>query len=501
MSSIPTDLKTRGATVAPPAAAADVGVDADEPTDDLGGMSLSLPIGDLWDRIWHLFISMRTGLALMLFLALLTLAGTVLTQVPAGVQGDQVAYAQWLDSVRPKYGGWTTVFDVTGLFSVFTSIPFKITVVLLVTSILACSVNRTPRLWRQATKPRLVPSTAFLDHAALAGSVTVAGSVAAAGDALVAELKHRGYRAIVTTDADGVAVFADRFRWGPFGTVVAHLSLILVLVGAIAGTSDFGGFRNTNFAITIDSTVPVGNGTNLSVKATSFSDSYYDNGSPADYASHLVLYDNGVQVADKTVRVNDPLRYGDISFYQSFFGPAADVVVKDVTGATLFQSGVPLEFGSNDGTKAMGSFTIPGKDVTVWVIGAASGQVDPTIKAGQLQFEVYQGTDQSQPTAVNVLDQGKATAMGGYEITFVRERQFTGLIVSRDPGAPIVWLGALFLILGVVLVFLFPARRLWARVRGSAGGAEVRIAAATRHDLGFESTFRAVLTAIQEKGR
>ncbi|HYL41081.1 MAG TPA: cytochrome c biogenesis protein ResB, partial [Candidatus Binatus sp.] len=93
---------------------------------------------------------------------------------------------------------------------------------------------------------------------------------------------------------------------------------------------------------------------------------------------------------------------------------------------------------------------------------------------------------------------GKPTAMAGYTITFVRERQFTGLIVSRDPGAPIVWLGALFLVLGVILVFLFPAPRLWARVRGSAGGAEVRIGAATRHDMGFESTFRAVLTAVQQ---
>ncbi len=475
---------------------------AQEPIDDLEGSSFALPpVGDVFERLWHLLISMRTGLVLMLFLALLTLAGTILTQVPAGVQGDPTAYAQWLDQVRPKYGGWTNVFDAIGLFSVFSSIPFKVTVVLLVTSILACSVNRTPRLWRQATRPRLVASGAFLEHAPLAGSLTVPRPSQATAEALTRELKRHHFRTVVTPDADGVAIFADRFRWGPFGTVIAHLSLILILLGALGGTSQFGGFRLTDFAIAIDSTVPVGNGTNLSVKATSFSDSYYADGQPADYASHLILYDNGQQVADKVIRVNDPLRYGDISFYQSFYGPAADVLVTDSTGATVFQNGVPLLWGSQDGTKTIGSFTIPGKDLTVYVIGAASGRVDPTIKAGQVQFEVYQGSDQSTPMAVNVVDQGKATAMGGYNFTFVRERQFTGLIVARDPGAPIVWLGALFLILGVVMVFLFPARRLWARVRGSGAGAEVRIAAATRHDVGFESTFRELLTAIQEKGR
>ena len=489
MSSIPTRVKT-----------APKSLTVQDPLDDLDG-GLSLPVGDVFERLWRLLISMRTGLALMLLLALLTLAGTILTQVPAGMQGDATAYGQFLDAARARYGGWATVFEALGLFSVFSSIPFRITVVLLVTSILACSVNRTPRLWHQATKPRLVPSSAFLDHAALAGSVTVGASAEATTAALTAELRRHHFRTIVTPDEEGAAVYADKFRWGPFGTVIAHLSLILVLLGAIAGTRDFGGFRDQSFAVAIDSTVPVGNGTNLSVKALSFTDAYYDNGEPSDYASHLVLYDNGVPVADKVIRVNDPLRYGDVSFYQSFFGPAADMVVKDATGATVFEDGVPLMWSSQDGTKSIGSFTVPNSNVLVYVISAASGRVDPTIKAGQVQLEAYQGADQSSPIAVQVVDQGKAASIAGYSITFSRERQFTGLIVARDPGAPLVWLGTGFLVLGVVLVFLFPARRLWARVRGSEAGTEVRIAAATRHDLGFESTFRAVLTAIREKGR
>ncbi len=31
--------------------------------------------------------------------------------------------------------------------------------------------------------------------------------------------------------------------------------------------------------------------------------------------------------------------------------------------------------------------------------------------------------------------------MAGLDVTFVRERQFTGLIVAKDPGALFVWLG------------------------------------------------------------
>jgi cytochrome c biogenesis protein len=469
-----------------------------EPLDELDGTSLALPIGDIFERLWHLLISMRTGLALILFLALLTLAGTVLTQVPAGLQADPGTYAQWLDSVRPKYGGWTVVFDTLGLFSVFSSIWFKVTVVLLTTSILACSINRAPRLWRQAVHPRLVASPAFLDHAPLAGVVGLPIARDDAADLVRSELKRHHFRTLVTTDDDGVAIYADRFRWGPFGTVIAHLSLLLILVGAVLGVN---GFRNTDFAIAIGSTVPVGNGTTLSVEATSFSDQYYANGSPADYASHLVIYDNGVEVADKTIRVNDPLRYGDISFYQSFYGPAADMVVTDGAGTTLFDQGVPLLWASDDGTKSIGQLAIPGSDLSIYVIGVASGRVDPNIKAGQVQIEIYQGTDQRTPIGLQVVDEGQPATIAGMQFTFVRERQFTGLIVAKDPGAPLVWAGALALVFGVILVFLFPSRRIWARVRGTGTGSDVRVAASTRHDMGFETTFRTLVNAIQEKGR
>lgn len=471
---------------------------AQEPLEDQGTTTLSLPVGDVFERLWHLLISMRTGLALMLVLALLTLVGTLVAQVPAGIQADPGAYQQWLTSVRPKYGGWTTVFDMTGLFAVFSSIWFRATTVLLTTSILACSINRAPRLWRQAVHPRIAASPAFLDHAPLAGVVGLTIASEDAAELVRTELKRHHFRTIVTTDEDGIAIYADRFRWGPFGTVIAHLSLILILAGAVIGA---GGFRNTDFAIAIGSTVPVGNGTSLSIEARSFTDSYYANGSPADYASHLVLYDNGVQVADRTIRVNDPLRYGDVSFYQSFYGPAADMLVADAAGATLFQQGVPLIWASDDGTKSIGQLTLPGKDLSIYVIGVASGKVDPNIKAGQIQVEVYQGASQTTPIDIKVIDEGAKATVAGLDFTFVRERQFTGLIVARDPGAPFVWAGAFALVLGVVLVFLFPSRRIWARVRAAGAGSDVRVAAATRHDMGFETTFRALIDAIQEKGR
>jgi len=259
------------------------------------------------------------------------------------------------------------------------------------------------------------------------------------------------------------------------------------MAGAMLGAA---GFRNEGFAVAVGSTVAVGNGTNLSIQAVSFTDSYYENGSPADYASHLIVYENGQQVAEQTIRVNDPLRYGEVKVFQSFFGPAADVVVRDTTGATLFEDGVPLLWSSNDGSKMVGEFAIPAKDLTVYVIGVASGRVDAAIKPGQMQLEIFQGDNRQTPLGIEVVDPGKPVTVAGLELTFVRERQYTGLIVARDPGGPLVWLGALLLVLGVMLVFFFPARRIWARVSSTASGSRIQVAALASHDVTFESAFQ-----------
>jgi cytochrome c biogenesis protein len=469
----------------------------DDDLDSVGvadGLRLSFGLGDVFERLWHLLISMRVGLTLILFLSFLALVGTLVEQAPTGLANDSAAYAEWVAGLRSRYGGWTDVLNLLGFYAVFGSVWFKATVVLLTTSLLACSVNRAPRLWRVATRPRVAASAGFLQHAPLTGGLAGDGSVAAAVDALGGALRRQHYRTILAEDPAGVAIYADRFRWGPFGTVIAHLSLIVILAGAIYGMT---GFRVTDFAIAVGSTTPVGNGTNLSVLASSFSDSYFDNGTPADYASDLVVYDGDREVARKTVRVNDPLRIGDITFFQSFYGPAADIRVTDTSGATVADQGVPLLWRSNDGTKALGQFAIPGKGLTVWVIGVASGRVDSEIRPGQLQLEVYSAANPNTPVGLALVDQGVASAIAGLDFTFVRERQFTGLIVSRDPGAPLVWLGVILLTLGTVMVFLFPHRRIWARVGPTADGVQVQVAAASRHDASFESSFRSLIEGVR----
>jgi cytochrome c biogenesis protein len=465
--------------------------------DGLDGGGPSVSGADVLNRLWRFFISMRTGLWLILALGLLSLAGTLLVQAPAGMTADPTAYAAWVASIHSKYGGWTPVFDKLGLFYVFTSIWFKSITVLLTTSVLACSVNRAPRLWKLAFHPRTRMGETFFTHAPLRATVQVPAGPHAATDYVKQVLKAHRFRTMTDSDADGHNLYGDRFRWGPFGTVVAHLSFVVILIGFFLSATT--GFKDSSFTAPVGQAVAVGHGTGLTVQAKSFSDTYYADGSPKDYSSDLVLYKNGVAVQEQIVRVNHPMKRDGVTFYQSFFGEAASMTVTDAAGKTLYGQAVPLAYTSDDGTHSIGQFTIPAKALTVYVISAASGKPDPNIKAGQMQLEIHQN-NVKDPIATQVVDQGKPATIAGLSYTFDRTRQFTGLIVAQDPGVNFVWIGSTLLVIGLFLVFFFPHRRIWVRIRKTSGGSEILCASTMKRDLAFKPQFNQLITDIQLAG-
>jgi cytochrome c biogenesis protein len=456
------------------------------PAEDLDGGLMVSPSA-IGDRLWHFFISMRTGLALILALAGLGLIGTLLVQAPAGLSSDPKAYAVWVESVHPKYGGWTSVFDTLGLFSIFNSIWFRGITVLLITSVLACSANRAPHLWKLTVHPRVRMSEAFFDHAPLSVTLTTPMEPDRAAAGVAAVLRAHRFRTVPDADGDAMYLYADHNRWGPFGTVIAHLSLVVILVGALLGATF--GFRNEGLAVAVGSTVDVGGGTGMTVEAKNFSDSYYSNGSPSDYASDLVVARNGQPITAATIRVNQPLQAGDVTFYQSYFGAAAAIRIADQTGSVLFEQGVPLQWTTNDGGRVVGQIALPDAGKTAYVIAPASGEVDSEIKPGQILVELYGTGNEVTPLASAVLTQGRPLDMAGLDVTFVRERQYTGLIVARDPGAPFIWLGCFLLIAGTALVFFFPSRRAWVLIRRAQDTSTVHVGAIARHDVGFEAEF------------
>ncbi len=54
--------------------------------------------------------------------------------------------------------------------------------------------------------------------------------------------------------------------------------------------------------------------------------------------------------------------------------------------------------------------------------------------------------------------------IGGYEYSFLGQREFAGIQVKRDRSDYLIWAGAALLISGLLVTFWVPRRRLWARL-------------------------------------
>jgi cytochrome c biogenesis protein len=414
----------------------------------------------IFEAVWDLLTSMRFSLVVTLGMAFLGVLGALIIQVPAGVEGDATAKLDWLAGVRPRFGGWTDILDRLQLFNVFNSVWFRGLTAFLTISLIACMVQRAPGLWRTATKPRITVGDGFFAHARERDAIVVHGEADDLAARTVAVLRRHHYR-VVTEDDGAINLYADRFRWAPFGSLIGHLAIVVILAGVIVGS--LFGFHDNAFVIAEGSTATVPSGEGLSLKLISFEDSYYTTtGAPSDYASELILYEDGREVARHTARVNDPLRYGNLSFFQSFYGPAAQMTVASTDGTVLFSDGVALAWETQADGRSVGTFTIPSEDITVWLVGTL-GTGDTLVRPGQVRVETYRAST-GDPIEQVSIDQGVATAVSGLSFTFGRELQFTGLSVSRDPGTMIVWLGSILLIAGFTIGFSFPHRRLWARL-------------------------------------
>ncbi len=417
----------------------------------------SMQLRSVASPLWHALASLRLALTLIVALAVLVFAGTLVDQAPPSVVSDPKAYGLWLDDARGKYGGWTGTFDRLQLFNVFHSSYFRLLLVLLATSIVVCTMSRWRGIWATVFHTRVRATETFLTHARYNARIAAAMSAPEAADRLRKSLSRARFR-VTTEAADGsVALFADKNRLSRFGTLFTHLSLVLILVGAMAG--GIWGFEEPRFTVAEGSTRDLGPGTPLAVRVDEFADQYNADGSPRDYRAEVTLLDHGQRVKSGVIRVNSPMRYEGIAFHLSFFGQAAVMRVQDGSGREVFHQGVPLAMQTRDGQRPVGTFDLPEDGLSVYVIGPRPGDVEGLVRAGEIRMELYR--DSVRVARPVILSQGMPTAIEGLTFTFEQEGRFAGLKVVKDPGMKLIWAACAFMVTGLVMLFYLPRRRLW----------------------------------------
>ncbi len=449
--------------------------------------------------VYRFLHSKVTGLVIILVMAFLALLGTVIAQMPAGVREDPVRAGEWLAGAQERYGGLTGLLNSLQLFTLYSSVWFVGVAVLLTLSIIACTTHRIPQLWKRATRPNVRVSEGFFRHASAYGATHVDGDTEAAYERAVEAVKAKGYRVVDDEGATHTSMYADRFRWGPFGTAAAHTAFVVIIVGMLV--SSLAGFERY-LPITVGGTAETGRG-DLTVEVVSFSDTYNLDGSPRDYVSHLVLRDGEDVVAEGDIRVNTPLRYQGMRIHQTHFGAAVALTVTDTSGNEVWNQGVPLEYTSTNGAYAVGIVEMPEQGYEMRAYTPASGRTDGSMAPGEMTLVLFPytgdaGAPQGEPLVEELLAPGQSLTVGDLTFSYDRETKYTGLTAATDPGAPWIWVGSALLMLGMTSTFGFRHRRLWVRIVPEDGGSLVRVAAVDRLDPIQERRFRELLSTIGE---
>ena len=413
-------------------------------------------------------------------LAIAGLIGTMIRQIPAyALRNNPVGYAAELADLHRRYDpitilganvgpGLVGIFETLGFFRIFTAPWFTFLLTLLVVSIVVCTLDRLPRLWRGVREVRLVQPAAFFDLGLPQRAVFSAVEVG--DDELATALRRRRYKvrpaAAEAGDPSARHLFGDRNQYFKMATLLTHLGLILFLAGG--GVTGAFGYETVLFVGEGQTAPvqPVGTPGNLLVKNLGFEAPRRADGSFADFRTDLAVYRDGRQIARKTIRVNDPLEVEGFVFHQNTFGAAETLDVRDPAGRLVWHA--PVLMDDQALGKPEGFLTVPGSPYGIFLVldRDASG-------AGRLTLLGTDGSTDASGSLVPIFaDQlaiGAAsdpTRTAGYTVRWTEAGAFTGIVTRRDPGQPLIWVAYISLICGIVLSFYFPRRRIWLRRAG-----------------------------------
>ncbi|MGZ8513819.1 MAG: cytochrome c biogenesis protein ResB [Candidatus Limnocylindrales bacterium] len=408
------------------------------------------------------------AVAQIIVLALLAVVGMTIKQLPDFAFRSASDYASALDDLHARYdallgSGLVDVLDRLSVFSIFRSPWFSAGLVVLVISIIVCTLDRTPKLWRGVREIRVDQPEPFFDprlpdRAAMSG-------VSAAGVRSV--LRRNGLHVHEATAPDGTRfLYGDRHQYTKLATLLTHAGLVTFLIAA-AVTSRFGDEQGLVVPEGSSLTVqPIGTPGLLLVKNLDFEAPGFDTGQASDFTTDLAVYQDGHEIARKTIRVNDPLSVAGYTFHQNGFGPAPYLVVRDATGAPLWDGAVPLTdaaAGSPYGIQG-----VPGTDIGLQLL--LRNEPDGSGVVLILPYRVIGTNPDGSPIPQNfaplALAKGETGVAPdvGLSVELRDVGAYTLLIAKRDPGQGLIWLAFGLLIAGITITFYRPRRRVWTRL-------------------------------------
>lgn len=449
--------------------------------------------------LWSFFSSVRLTIVLLILLAVVSILGTIIPQ--------REEAAELARNLNPD----TFAFVVRlGLFDMYHALWFRILIGSLALNLVVCSLDRFRSTWKRfRSAPALDRERPFQNLSPGQSIVLPLGMDEAS--AAVANILRSRYRTVRKDETPKRQVLlAEKQRFAYFGAYVIHLSVIVILIGALIGSFlGFEAFVRIPEGETIDKvffrnkvgTLPLG----FEVRCDDFSVDFYENGAPREFRSDLAFLVGGRQVEKAILLVNHPVQFRGITFYQSSYeqipGKIQLKIVRqgtpEETLETIVEIGQAVPLPGDEGVfrvaqvRAMGPFP------------AALVHVEP--KQGEpLHFYVFQNDEvikKSLPQEMLRSPKFNPAAFPPYVFSLgqVERRYATGLQVNRDPGTIVVWIGCALIVVGFFITFFTAHRRVWVRLTAEEGEVQVLLSGEShKNPVGLEREVRQLMRDLNK---
>lgn len=425
-------------------------------------------------KVWYFLNSLKLTLFVLITLAVVSIFGTIVEQ------------NQPVENYLAAYGEkWTKALLYVHADDLFHSWWFLALLTLLAINIIVCTFERFPPKWKSLLNH--VPESKFdsklIERFSNNQTVQASASASVAKEKIEATLKKKKFKFVSLGSEGDWSIYAWKGAIGRLGSDFTHISLLLILLGAIVGS--FAGYKDFR-AVFVGDTLSLPKA-GFDLRLDKFWIDYYDSGQIKQYNSLLTVVENNKDVMQKQIWVNEPLYYKGVRFYQSSYGMAWSKVA---------DARIALKKKNKDSHEdpviiPWDTLTkIPGSKYSVKVVGytadfaydektnqvfSKSAEADnPAVK-----LEVYEGDKLISTPWLFMKYPGIFPAIpnSDEDLIFVTFKpvMYSGLSVNKDPGTNIVWAGSIVMGIGFYLAFFVYHRRLWIQVKTSGKSSEVKL--------------------------
>lgn len=334
-----------------------------------------------------------------------------------------------------NYNSFSKIISFLKLGKVYSSPVFFILLLLFIVNLIGCTLKILPSQLKRLKKDYFLKPTQDAEEL-YADGLNI--------DSFLTSLKKKGYKLDYTENG----CKASKHRIGSIGSSVTHLGIIIIMLAGFIGSllyeegffnmlpGDVKNFHEYNFALRLDD----------------FYLKFRENSTVEQYYSELTVLEHQGEEKREKIWVNNPLKVKNLNFYQTSYGWASKLIIKDknneVIESKLLRNKETYFFQKEHLTiQLYGYFpdfvlTKDGEPLSM-----SEQEKNPYYAVIVYQFNNYVDS--------YILEPSQAIIFKDYEISFDNSMLYTGITYNKDFGYLFVLIGSIILMMGLALSFYY----------------------------------------------